>query len=64
MMMLFLFQILVGTSKGAILIYGHWINYRSDAGAAGGSSSLKDLRYVKGLRLQTNRINVITSIDK
>ncbi|OWR40975.1 putative WD repeat domain 66 [Danaus plexippus plexippus] len=52
-------QILVATSRGSVLVYGYTIEFTDNVD----SSSFENLRFIKVLKVQTKRINVIQNID-
>lgn len=53
-------QVLVGTSRGGVLVYGYTIEYQVNAD----SSKFENLRFVKVLKIDKVKINVIKSIDE
>ncbi|XP_052758996.1 cilia- and flagella-associated protein 251-like [Galleria mellonella] len=52
-------QILVATSRGAVLVFGYTIQYQQKIQP----TSFENLRFVKVFRIEKYKINVITSID-
>lgn len=52
-------QILVGTSRGAVLVYGYTIEYQENVD----SSDYENLRFIKVLKMEKDKINVIKSVD-
>ncbi|KOB65696.1 putative WD repeat domain 66 [Operophtera brumata] len=52
-------QILVATSRGAVLVYGFTIEYRLNIQA----TNFEQLRFIKPLRVEDHKINVIIGID-
>ncbi|XP_075969110.1 cilia- and flagella-associated protein 251-like [Anticarsia gemmatalis] len=55
-------QILVATDRGAILVYGYTIEYSENVDIS--PADFEQLRYIKVLKLEKKRINVIKSIDE
>lgn len=53
-------QILVATSRGAVLVYGYTIQYQENLK----STNYELLRFVKPLKVEKDKINVIKSIDR
>lgn len=52
-------QILVATNRGAVLVYGYTIEYQENLK----STNYEQLKFVKPLKVEKNRINVIKSTD-
>ncbi|CAG5011460.1 unnamed protein product [Parnassius apollo] len=52
-------QILVGTKRGNVLVYGYTAEYQENVDA----SNTDDLKFVKGLRVEQKRINVLKNVD-
>ncbi|KAG6448660.1 cilia- and flagella-associated protein 251 isoform X2 [Manduca sexta] len=52
-------QVLVATSRGSVLIFGYTIEYQEDVGP----TSYENLRFVKVLKVEKQKINVIKNID-
>ncbi|GBP63593.1 Cilia- and flagella-associated protein 251 [Eumeta japonica] len=52
-------QVLVGTSRGALLVYGYSVDYRRDVKADG----TEKLRFIKALKLGKEKINVMNCIE-
>ncbi|XP_063821464.1 cilia- and flagella-associated protein 251-like [Ostrinia nubilalis] len=52
-------QVLVATSRGAVLIYGYTIEYQENVD----DSNYENLKFVKVLKMEKDKINVIKSID-
>ncbi|XP_022820002.1 cilia- and flagella-associated protein 251-like [Spodoptera litura] len=52
-------QILVGTSRGAVLVYGYTIEYKANVEPL----NIERLRYIKMLKLNKKMIHVIKNID-
>ncbi|XP_059061775.1 cilia- and flagella-associated protein 251-like [Achroia grisella] len=52
-------QVLVATSRGAVLVYGYTIEYQKKVEP----KSFENLRFVKVFRIEKYKINVIKSID-
>lgn len=52
-------QILVGTSRGAVLVYGYTIEYQENVD----DTNHENLRFVKVLKVEKDKINVIKGID-
>lgn len=52
-------QILAGTSRGAVLVYGYNIEHQTKLE----TKDIKDLMFVKVLKVENHKINVVKSID-
>ncbi|XP_035436887.2 cilia- and flagella-associated protein 251 isoform X2 [Spodoptera frugiperda] len=52
-------QILLGTSRGAVLVYGYTIEYKANVEP----SDIEHLRYIKMLKLNKRMIHVIKNVD-
>ncbi|XP_050663809.1 cilia- and flagella-associated protein 251-like [Leptidea sinapis] len=52
-------QIIVGSSRGAVLIYGYTLEYQQNVD----SSNFENLRFIKVLKIDQKRINVIKNVD-
>ncbi|XP_072944210.1 cilia- and flagella-associated protein 251-like [Epargyreus clarus] len=52
-------QILVATNRGAVLVYSYTIEYQTDVDA----SNYENLRFVKVLKVEQKKIQVIKSVD-
>lgn len=52
-------QIIVGTSRGAVLLYGYTIEYRVNTEP----EDIDKLRFIKMLKLNKRMIHVIKNVD-
>ncbi|VVC96642.1 unnamed protein product [Leptidea sinapis] len=52
-------QIIVGSSRGAVLIYGYTLEYQQNVD----SSNFENLRFIKVLKIDQKRISVIKNVD-
>ncbi|XP_052737715.1 cilia- and flagella-associated protein 251-like [Bicyclus anynana] len=52
-------QVLAATSRGSVLVYGYTIEYNTNVDM----KNYENLRYIKGLKVEPRRINVINCID-
>lgn len=55
-------QILVATNRGAILVFGYEIEYNENVRVS--PADYENLRFIKVVKVEKKKINVIKSIDK
>ncbi|CAH2074708.1 unnamed protein product, partial [Iphiclides podalirius] len=52
-------QILVGSNRGCVLVYGYTAEYQENVD----TGNIDDVKFVKGLKIQHGKINVIRNVD-